>query len=124
MILITAAAGQTGTRIISHLAARKLAVRGLVTNRRSALKVESLGAEAVIGDLRDPKSLATAMSGVTKLYHIAPTLTVNEHDMGKMVISAAMNAGIQHFVLHGVIAPYLQHINYHWAKELIQFDLY
>jgi uncharacterized protein YbjT (DUF2867 family) len=124
MILITAAAGQTGTRIISHLAQRKLPVRGLVTNRQSALKIEGLGAEAVVGDLRDPKSLAIAMSGVTKVYHIAPTLTVNEHAMGQAVISAAQNAGVRHFVLHGVIAPYLQHINYHWAKQLIQFDLY
>jgi uncharacterized protein YbjT (DUF2867 family) len=124
MILITSAAGQTGTRIISHLVERKMLVRGLVTNQASARKIESLGAEAAIGDLRDPTSLESAMKGVAKIYHIAPTLTVNEHDMGKTVIAAAAKSGVGYFVLHGVIAPYLQHINYHWAKELIQFDLY
>lgn len=124
MILITSAAGQTGTRIIAQLAKRKVPVRGLVTNRASASKIESLGAEPIIGDLRDRASLEAAMRGVDKLYHIAPTLTVNEPDMGNTVIAAAQKSGVAHFVLHGVIAPYLQHINYHWAKELVQFALY
>ncbi len=124
MILITSAAGQTGTRILSYLARRGVAARGLVTNTASAEKIRALGAEPVIGDLRDPLALDVAMQGVTKLYHIAPSLTVREHEMGRGVIAAAQRAGVKHFVLHGVIAPYLQHINYHWAKELIQFDLY
>lgn len=124
MILITSAAGQTGTRIISHLVQRNVQVRGLVTNPQSARKIEALGAEAVLGDLRDQSSLDLAMSGVEKIYHIAPTLTVNEHEMGRTILAAAIRSGVKRFVLHGVIAPYLQHINYHWAKELIQFDLY
>lgn len=124
MILITAAAGQTGTRVINHLIKRKIRVRGLVTNCRSAMKIERLGAEALVGDLRDPTALAAAMKGVSKIYHIAPSLTTKEHEMGQLVVSAALNAGVRHFVLHGVIAPYLQHINYHWAKERVQFDLY
>lgn len=124
MILITSAAGQTGTRLIAHLAARGVRARGLVTNPGSAERIKGLGAEPVLGDLRDPAALDPAMRGVTALYHIAPTLSVREHEMGRGVIAAAQRAGVRHFVLHGVIAPYLQHINYHWAKELIQFDLY
>jgi hypothetical protein len=128
MILITAAAGQTGTRVSAYLIERKIPVRGLVRNRRSAMKIERLGAESLVGDLRDPASLAAAMKGVSKIYHIAPSLTANEHEMGRLVISAALNAGVQHFVLHGVIAPYLQHINVEELNQVramfIDYDLY
>lgn len=124
MILVTSAAGQTGTRLLSQLSQRGVEVRGLVTNATSAKKVQDLGAEAVFGDLRDLDALRAAMRGVERVYHIAPTLTVREHEMGQGVIAAAQAAGVQHFVLHGVIAPYLQHINYHWAKQQIQLDLY
>jgi uncharacterized protein YbjT (DUF2867 family) len=123
-ILVTAAAGQTGTRLVRLLTQRGAQVRGLVTNESSANKIRSLGATPFLGDLRDAASLRTAMSGVQKVYHIAPTLSYDEHAMGRSVVKEAQAAGVEHFVLHGVIAPYLQNINYHFAKELIQWDLY
>lgn len=124
-ILITAGAGQTGTRLIRRLKARGATdVRALVTRDASANAVASLGATPVFGDLRDAQALAGAMRGVEKVYHIAPTLTFDEHAMGKGVVDAARHAGVSHFVLHGVMAPYLQNINYHFAKEQIQWDLY
>lgn len=85
---------------------------------------QNAGSGPTLGDLRDPIALATATRGIAKVCHIAPSLTVKEHEMGRAVISAAIEAGVQYFVLHGVIAPYLQHINYHGAKELLQLDLY
>ncbi|MBC7781439.1 MAG: NmrA family NAD(P)-binding protein [Proteobacteria bacterium] len=124
MILITSAAGQTGTRIIRLLVARGAAVRGFVQSEASADKVRALGAQAFRGDLRDAQALGDAMRGVERLYHIAPTLSFREHEMGRGVVDAAVRAGLRHFVLHGVMAPYLQNINYHFAKELIQWDLY
>jgi len=99
-------------------------VRGLVTKAESAKKVESLGGTPFMGDLRDGAALRVAMKGVQKVYHIAPTLSCDEHTMGRIVVQAAQAAGVKHFVLHGVIAPYLQNINYHYAKEKIQWDLY
>lgn len=124
LILITSAAGQTGTRLIRHLTARGARVRGLVTRQASADKVRALGAEPVFGSLDDAASLARAMQGVDTVYHIAPTLATDEHAMGRRVIDAARQAGVGYFVLHGVIAPYLDNINYHHAKQLIQLDLY
>jgi NAD(P)H dehydrogenase (quinone) len=123
-ILVTAAAGQTGTRLIRLLVQRGAQVRGLVTKRSSAEKVQSLGATPFVGDLRDAQALGDAMKGVSKVYHIAPTLSYDEHAMGRIVVEAAQAAGVEHFVLHGVIAPYLQNINYHYAKEKVQWDLY
>jgi uncharacterized protein YbjT (DUF2867 family) len=123
-VLITAAAGQTGTRLTRLLCARGVRVRGLVTKPASAEVVQSLGGMPFIGDLRDLQALREAMAGVDKVYHIAPTLSYDEHQMGRIVLEAAQRAGVRHFVLHGVMAPYLQNINYHWAKEQIQWDLY
>jgi uncharacterized protein YbjT (DUF2867 family) len=123
-ILVTAAAGQTGTRLVRLLAQRGADVRGLVTKAFSAEKIQSLGATPYHGDLRDADALRAAMKGVQKVYHIAPTLSYDEHSMGRIVVDAAKAAGVEHFVLHGVIAPYLQNINYHYAKEKIQWDLY
>lgn len=124
MILVTSAAGQTGTRLIPHLVKRGARVAGYVKRAESARLVASLGAEARQGDLRDVSALAEAMSGVRTVYHIAPTLTFQEHEMGRVVLDAARRAGVERIVLHGVIAPYLQNINYHFAKELVQWDLY
>lgn len=123
-ILITAAAGQTGTRLTRHLVQRGVHVRGLVTRDSSAAQLERLGATPFLGDLRDPVALRQAMAGVDKVYHIAPTLSYDEHAMGRLVLQAALAANVRHFVLHGVMAPYLQNINYHDAKEKIQWDLY
>jgi len=123
-VLITAAAGQTGTRLTRLLVRRGIQVRGLVTKAASAEKIEALGGVPCLGDLRDPDALRAAMDGVQKVYHIAPTLSCDEHAMGRLVVRAAQEAGVRHFVLHGVIAPYLQNINYHYAKEKIQWDLY
>jgi len=124
VILITSAAGQTGTRIIRNLVARGAQVRGYVRSQASGELVRRLGAEPVFGDLRDEAALARAMQGIRKVYHIAPSLSHREHEMGRGVIAAAQEARVGHFVLHGVMAPYLQHINYHWAKQLLQQDLY
>jgi NAD(P)H dehydrogenase (quinone) len=123
-VLITAAAGQTGTRLTRLLVQRGVRVRGLVTKSSSAEQVMRLGGEPCIGDLRDAEALQKAMHGVDKVYHIAPTLSYDEHAMGRLVLAAAQAAGVRHFVLHGVMAPYLQNINYHYAKEKLQWDLY
>jgi NAD(P)H dehydrogenase (quinone) len=123
-VLVTSAAGQTGTRLVRLLASRGFRVRGLVTRDSSAERVRALGGEPFLGDLRDGRALCEAMAGAEKVYHIAPTLSRDEHAMGRIVLQAAQAAGVRQFVLHGVMAPYLQNINYHWAKEQIQWDLY
>jgi uncharacterized protein YbjT (DUF2867 family) len=124
VVLVTSAAGQTGTRLIRHLVVRGVRVRGLVTKQASADRIAGLGAEPVLGDLRDGDALRRAMDGASKLYHIAPTLAADEYSLHRGVLRAAQAAGISHFVLHGVIAPYLQDVPFHWAKQRLIADLY
>jgi len=124
-VLITSAAGQTGTRLIRLLKARGVdQIRALVTRDASAEKVRALGAQPVMGDLRDGVALRQAMQDVETIYHIAPTLYFEEYKMHKVVLDAATASSIRHFVLHGVIAPYLQTLNFHWAKQLLINDLF
>ena len=123
-ILITAASGQTGTRLIKQLVSKGHMVRAMVTRPTSADVVAALGAEPTIGNAWNPQDLLRAMDGMDSVYHIAPTFTYDEPALGKLLIDAALKSKLQHFVLHGVMAPYLDNINYHWAKMLIQRDLY
>lgn len=123
-ILITAASGQTGTRLIRQLRQRGLTPRAMVTRTESAAIVAALGAEPFVGDSWDPGDLRRAMEGMDRVYHIAPSLTRDEPELGRRVVAAAKESGVRHFVLHGVIAPYLDNINYHWAKQLVQRELY
>lgn len=124
MILVTSASGQTGTRIIPHLVRRGVPVRGQVVRHESAAKIAALGATPVVASLRDAAAMHDAMRGVERIYHIAPSLAYEEHEMGRVVLQAACEAGVKHFVLHGVMAPYLQHLPFHWAKECMQVDLF
>lgn len=124
MILVTSASGQTGTRLIPHLVKRGLRVRGQVVRPQSAEKISALGAEPVVADLRDGAALRRIMRDVERVYHIAPSLAYKEQDMGRVVLAAAQDAGVRHFVLHGVMAPYLEHLPFHWAKQCMQLDLF
>jgi NAD(P)H dehydrogenase (quinone) len=124
MILVTSASGQTGTRLIAHLVGRGQRVRGQVVRSQSMERVAALGAEPVIANLRDEAALRRIMRGVGRVYHIAPSLAYEEHGMGRLVLAAAAHAGVGHFVLHGVMAPYLEHLPFHWAKQCMQLDLF
>lgn len=64
-ILIVGATGQLGMAAAKLLLARGASVRALARSPESASRLQSLGAETVIGDLTQPESLASACDGVT-----------------------------------------------------------
>ncbi len=114
MILVTAANGNQGRRLIPKLLEAGRIVRACVATQTSAEHLQALGvADVVVGDLSDPAVLARAVSGVDKIYHVGPTIHPREREMGFGVVDAARAAGVAHVVfssvLHAITSELVQH---------------
>ena len=113
MILVTAAYGNQGQRLIPLLARAGKRVRAMrASGDLGALK--ALGAaEAIHGDASDPATLARAMDGIETVYHVGPSLHPREREMGLAVVEAAEAAGVKHLVfssvLHAIESELIQH---------------
>jgi len=125
MILVTGAAGKTGRAIIRALVVREQAVRALVHRDEQAQLVKSLGAqEAIVGDMRDQRTLRLATRGVRAVYHICPNVSPDEIQIGKAAISAAQEAGVEQFVFHSVLHPHTEAMTHHWNKLRVEESLF
>src|ERR1700720_4157217 len=69
--LVTGAAGFLGSHVARQLVARGEDVRVLVRASSSNRAISDLSLEYVTGDLRDQSSLARAVSGVKRVFHVA-----------------------------------------------------
>ena len=70
-ILVTGAVGKTGAAVVEQMLGRGFPVRAIV--RRSddrASRLESLGAEVLVGDMLDLKAMRAAMQGVKRVYFV------------------------------------------------------
>jgi NAD(P)H dehydrogenase (quinone) len=65
--------GATGNHVVRQLLGRKFPVRAFVfhADQRSEQLAE-LGAEVVVGDLRDIEAVRRAMRGITRAYFVYP----------------------------------------------------
>lgn len=100
-------------------------VRALVHRDEQVEIVKSLGAqEAVVGDMRDEETLKQAARDVRGVYHICPNVSPDEVPMGKAMIAAAQNAGIEHFVFHSVLHPQTEAMTHHWNKLRVEEALF
>ena len=120
MILVTAAYGNQGQRLIPLLAQAGKEVRALrASGDLQALK--ALGAaEALHGDASDPAVLARAMQGVETVYHIGPSLHPREEAMGLAVVEAAERAGVKHLVFSSVLHAIEDRLLQHRSKLAIE----
>lgn len=90
MILVTAANGNQGRLLVPKLLAAGHPVRGCVRTEDSAATLREHGvSDVVVGDLSDPAVAAAAVHGVTKIYHVGPTIHPRERDMGFTLIDTA-----------------------------------
>jgi NAD(P)H dehydrogenase (quinone) len=125
MILVTGAGGKTGQHVIRALAARMQNVRALEFNNERTELLKKCGANEVhIGDMLDKSTLAVAFSGIQAVYHIAPNMSVDELRIGQAVITAATEAGVEHFVFHSVLHPQVQDMPHHWLKLRVEEELF
>jgi nucleoside-diphosphate-sugar epimerase len=107
--LVTGATGFTGGHLARGLLARGHAVRALARDPAGACDLEAAGIQLAIGDIRDPRALDAAMTGVHTVYHLAAAYrqagipedtyrAVNAVAAGE-VVQAAARAGV-HRVVH------------------------
>ena len=70
-VLVTGAAGFIGSELVARLLADGHRIRALVRKQTSATRLQALGAEVVLGDVRDGSSVARAAAGQELVYHLA-----------------------------------------------------
>lgn len=118
LYLVTGAAGFVGGYITKLLLDKGYQVRAMVRNPKQVEALEKLGAEVVIADMKDEKSIRTAVTGVDGIFHIAGLfrqagLPESEFDAVNAVgtrslFEAAINSGVSR-IIHcstvGVIEP-------------------
>lgn len=102
-VLVTGATGKVGSRFVPRLIAKGYDVTLLVRDASKALP----GAKVVVGDLYDPSTLTSAVTGMDAVIHLAAlfrTFTNNEgivktnHAGTVALAQAAMAAGVKRFV--------------------------
>lgn len=72
-ILVTGAAGRTGSAAVYELLKKNFPVRAFVRKRDSrAVALEKAGAEIFVGDLFDFQDVSKGMTGVQRAYHCPP----------------------------------------------------
>lgn len=111
MQLVVGATGRLGGRIAADLLGRGASVRALVRQPSQGEALRAAGAEIVVGDLRDPASLAAACRGVETVITTANSArrgggdnveTVDLHGT-RSLIDAAKAAGVRHFIYTSVL---------------------
>jgi len=121
MILVTGAAGKTGLAVIRGLKEKEALVRGLIHQDSYSDVVLAAGADEILhGDLLNEKEIQRAMVGVRAVYHIPPNVHPREVEIGEIVISKALEAGVEHFVYHSVLHPQIEAMPHHWLKLRVE----
>ncbi|WP_052070543.1 SDR family oxidoreductase [Rhodococcoides fascians] len=121
MITVTSAAGGVGRLLVRQLATQNVPVRAVVKNESQATTTRRDGAtEVVVGDLRSPTTLDTALAGADVLYHAAPTQVIDERPIIEHLIASGPAKGLQHIVFHSVIHPNLHQLTHHRQKDIAE----
>src|SRR5258707_3611335 len=112
--LVTGAAGFLGSHVARQLVARGEEVRVLLRASSTNRAIADLSLEYVTGDLRDPASLARAMNGVKRVFHVAAdyrlwakrSREIYDSNVGgtKNLLEAAKRAGVEQLIYTSTVA--------------------
>ncbi|MEV4178628.1 NAD(P)H-binding protein [Nonomuraea sp. NPDC049709] len=129
MILVTGAAGglqgSTGRHVVDLLLERGEAVRAFVrSDDQRAAELRKLGAEVVVGDLREISSVRPAMRGVRRAFFTYP-VTAGLLDAAAAFAAAAREEGVERVVevsqLDASPEAATPRMRRHWVAEQV-FD--
>ena len=123
MIVVTAAAGQTGTAVVRALRSRRLAVRAVVGRDQPRPELTALGADVAVADLREPSSVAPLLADADALYLIWPNVDPAEAVGAQALFGAARRAAVARVVYHSVLRPQARSMPHHRAKDLVEEGL-
>jgi uncharacterized protein YbjT (DUF2867 family) len=107
MLLVTGATGTTGSEVLRGLRERDLAVRALIHDETKADAVRELGAEPVLGEMGDPKTLEPALEDVERAYLVS-ALSPMQAEYEQVFVETAKTAGVKHVVKLSLIGASVQ----------------
>src|SRR2546421_5091017 len=112
--LVTGASGFLGSHVTRQLVARAETVRVLLRASSNNRAIADLPLEYVTGDLRDAASLARALAGVTRVFHVAADYRlwakrkqdIYDSNVGgtRNLLEAAKRAGVSQFIYTSTVA--------------------
>ena len=120
MIVVTAAAGQTGAAVVRELRGRGLPVRAVVGRDVPRPELTALGAEVAVADLRRPDTVAPHLRRADALYLIWPNFDPGEAEGATALLAAARGAGTPRVVYHSVLRPSARAMPHHAAKDRVE----
>ncbi len=107
-VLVTGAGGFVGYELVKNLRAKNIEVKALIRNKAQTEKLEKLGAQVVIGDIKNKDQMLNAVKGVEKIFHIAALfrqagLPDSEYykvnlEGTRNLLDAAVENSIKHFI--------------------------
>jgi uncharacterized protein YbjT (DUF2867 family) len=122
-VAVTGANGKTGRAVITALVAAGLSPVGIVRRAEAGEELAAAGVSARLADLEQIDTLVAAFSGIDAVYHVPPNMHPREDLLGERVIEAAQRAGVERFVLHSVLQPYVPAMPHHLRKALTEESL-
>src|SRR6267143_1842135 len=112
--LVTGASGFLGSHVVRQLVARGEKVRVLLRASSNNRAIADLPLEYVTGDLRDSDSLSRALTGVTRVFHVAADYRlwakrkqdIYDSNVGgtKNLLDAAKRAGVEQLIYTSTVA--------------------
>ncbi|HET9951109.1 MAG TPA: SDR family oxidoreductase [Candidatus Eisenbacteria bacterium] len=97
MILVTGAAGTTGSEVVRQLAAKGMRARALIRNPEKAKLFSGPGVETVVADLEKPATLDAALKGADKVF-LTSSVDPRVGLLHANVIESAKRAGVKQIV--------------------------
>ncbi len=115
MVLIAGGTGRLGTAAVELLTRRGTRVRVLTRERAKAKHLPET-VEVVVGNVREPGTIASATAGVTTVVSAIQGLDdrtsspeATDRDGNRNLIDAAKAAGVEHFILISVLGASRDH---------------